>query len=239
MFGLIAHFFGAESEMARAYMDNVLLSPFAVVGMIMVILSFGGIWVGRKNGKILFAFVTLLGVGSLLAIVAHILHAISIIALAVLCLVLIVTILCWTILLLKKLSLRKKVKDLKVNSKSITYAKKSQQPHKQPQQKQTMGIEKPQDKNHNATQQPKSKTQQENIVQEAPKPETIKSTESIQGRSDYGRLIANRICPDCGNGLKSKQNSYDGSWFKGCSSYPNCEFTVDWRIYKDMERKHN
>jgi len=74
--GYVTSFFGIQDEVTQIYIDKVLLSPFTIVGVIMVTCSFFGIWVGRKNGKILFAFFSLLSLGSISVLISHIITTI-------------------------------------------------------------------------------------------------------------------------------------------------------------------
>jgi len=56
---------------------------------------------------------------------------------------------------------------------------------------------------------------------------------------DYNWKIANRICPKCGARLYAKQNSYDNTYFLGCSNYSRtgCDFTINYPDYYRIKDK--
>ena len=53
------------------------------------------------------------------------------------------------------------------------------------------------------------------------------------------KCIANRICPKCYNKLVARTNSYDGSYFLGCSVYgkTGCNFTINYKEYYNIKDK--
>lgn len=55
---VLSKIFGENSEITSFYEDQILFTPYNIVGMIMIPLAPFGIWVGKKNGKKLFATVS-------------------------------------------------------------------------------------------------------------------------------------------------------------------------------------
>lgn len=49
-------------------------------------------------------------------------------------------------------------------------------------------------------------------------------------RDEYNRLAALTfpVCPDCGAQMRPRQAKATGSWFWGCSGFPECKRTKAW-----------
>lgn len=196
--------FGKNSIVTNYYFENVLFSPYNIVGVILLILSCFGIWLGKKTSSKLFHIVaSIMTISSFLSIFGYniwyfiggslnrLFKTFIIIVAIIILLIIVIIIITATI----NYCLNKKEKDINIGK-------------------------------------PLSSIQ----VQ-------LTSNKRITSVNDkpvmsYDEKLSKRICPKCGSKIVSRQNSYDGTWFFGCSQYPNCCFTEDYRIVKDADRKY-
>ncbi len=72
---------------------------------------------------------------------------------------------------------------------------------------------------------------------------SVASKKSINMHKDFSNneiRIANKKCPYCGNNLRSRTNSYDGTYFLGCSMFgkTGCDFTINYVDYHEIVNKY-
>ncbi len=73
----ICKLFGKDSIVAKLFMKNFFFKAYNIVGIILIILFACGIWVGRKNAKILFSVVS--AIMLVLSIISYIPNVIEVI----------------------------------------------------------------------------------------------------------------------------------------------------------------
>lgn len=196
--------FGKNSIITNYYFENILFSPYNIVGMILLVLSCFGIWLGRKTSSKLFHIVaSITAIGSILAIFGYNIWYFIGSALSQLVKILIVVI-GIIVSLAIIIAIITAIIDSRSNKKD-----------------QDINIERP--------------LPPIQVHQMSNKKITPICDKPVMS---YDEKLSKRICPKCGSKIVSRQNSYDGTWFFGCSQYPNCYFTEDYHIVKDADRKY-
>jgi len=222
VFSLMCNIFGKDSVVTNFYKEKVILTPYNLVGVIMIVFALFGFWIGKKKGSILLTIVTFLfDASAITSFSANFINyfseqkiittesgvdygfkwvnVVAIIIIIALALCLVFAIFC----LLKNI----KIKREKTSEPSIINEFCEEQ----------------------ICSDEKLKGEQEQKIINA-----IKKTKEYK--------IGNKICPTCGAPMKLRQNRTNGSWFVGCQKYftlSKCKFTYNYSKYKKLEEMYN
>lgn len=250
---IIKDLFGKDSLITKYFFDKVVLTPYNVVGIILIILFSCGIWVGYKNSKILFSIIsflflipTLFGTAKILFPnqIAEFLNGIKQFFINVIivfaAIVFVVIIIYLSVLIKSKIQDRKYCKRDFENDKSM------------PTKNISNSVE-----NGTCTKLKNEELKREEVSNESNEivdnncnndnnvtKETILQQELSQPLIEivkHERYIANRTCPQCGSILVSRKNRYDDTYFLGCSKFgkTGCDFTINYVDYYDLKEKYN
>lgn len=244
---LFIRVFGIKSNITVLFIKQFVLTPYNIVSIILFILYINKIWLGKKKSKILYYLVYVILMlptffSTLHYIFPKIMNKITnSIANFIITLVIIGFISSIIILTIK---LIRKKDEITINNNSIIKSNLPKVNNPNVLINLHSGYENIKKDNIikneivNKTMQTNSnvasyynKEKQNKILQ------TQINIKPVYYNTD--KCIANRICPKCYNKLMARTNSYDGSYFLGCSAYgkTGCNFTINYKEYYNIKDK--
>ena len=244
---LFIRVFGIKSNINRFFIKKFVFTPFNIVFVILFILSLNKIWLGKKKSKILYyLFCVILMLPTCFSTLHYLFPTImnkitNSISNFIISLVIIVFI---SIIIILTIKLIRKKDEITINNNSIIKSNLSKANNPNDLINLNCGYE---------------NIKKENIIKKEIANKTIQTNSNvasyynkekqnkisqtqiniIPAYNNTDKCIANRICPKCYNKLVARTNSYDGSYFLGCSAYgkTGCNFTINYKEYYNIKDK--
>lgn len=246
--------FGKDSFITKFFYENGLITSYSIVGIILVILFFNGIWVGRIKSKKLYSLVSfILFILSIIPLFSQIFPtALQKFKNSWVEILIIIGYIIGSILILIALVFLMRFIVKSISRKKLDSQKNTEQYSKLSSYSKLNNLENKFDRfSHfnngissgiidDVEQNTDTNTDSANVqpIFSDDKRDDFDFT-IYPPISDAERSIAKRICPKCGAKLCARTNSYDGSFFLGCSQFgkTGCDFTINYPEYYAILKK--
>lgn len=224
----VSKMFGNESVITQFVYEKIVFTPYNIAGIIMICLAPFGIWFGKKGGyyllKIISFVIAFISIPTFFSPSPSLSKLIDDLTfdhikpiIYVIVVIIILCIVCWIIEVIRTRKILNvgnydSVEEASNNAEDPLYINEEKECEIEREKNDVKGL----------------LGKESNTKKEAYKPSFYYSK---------NELISLGICPQCGSKLVSRQNSHDKSWFKGCKSWPACNFTVDYHKFKLLKSK--